>query len=42
MFGLVIEHDKSEIFYFSKVHNDSNLELDLSTIGAPIFKFKTY
>jgi len=23
-FGLVIEHDKSEIFHFSRVHNDLN------------------
>jgi len=33
-FGLVMEHDKSEIFHFSKVHNDSNPELDLSAIGV--------
>ena len=25
-----MEHDKSEIFYFSRAHNDLNLELDLS------------
>ena len=41
-FGLVMEHDKSEIFHFSRVHNDSNPELDLSAIGAPILKPKTY
>jgi len=41
-FGLVMEHDKSEIFYFSRVHNDSNPELDLSAIGASIFRPKTY
>ena len=23
-FGLVMEHDKSEIFHFSRVHNDLN------------------
>jgi len=41
-FGLVMEHDKSEIFHFSKAHNDSNPELDLSAIGTPILKPKTY
>ena len=29
-FGLVMEHDKSEIFHFSRAHNDLNPELDLS------------
>jgi len=41
-FGLVMEHNKSEIFYFSRMHNDLNPELDLSAIGAPILKSKTY
>ena len=41
-FGLVMEHDKSEIFHFSRAHNDLNLELDLSAIGAPTLKPKTY
>jgi len=41
-FGLVMEHDKLEIFHFSRVHNDFNPELDLSAIGAPILKPKTY
>ena len=41
-FGLVMEHNKSEIFHFSRAHNDSNPELDLSAIGAPILKPKTY
>ena len=41
-FGLVIEHDKSEIFHFSRAYNDSNLELDFSAIGAPTLKPKTY
>ena len=41
-FGLVMEHDKSEIFHFSRVHNNSNPELDLSAIGTPILKPKTY
>ena len=41
-FGLVMEHDKSEIFHFSRVHNNSNPELDLLAIGAPILKPKTY
>ena len=41
-FGLVIEHNKSEIFHFSRVYNDSNPELDLSAISAPILKPKTY
>jgi len=41
-FGLIIEHDKSEIFHFSRAHNDLNLELDLSAIGASTLKPKTY
>ena len=41
-FGLVIEYNKSEIFHFSRVHNNSNPELDLSAIGTPILKPKTY
>ena len=41
-FGLVMEHDKSEIFHFSRVHNNSNPELDLSAISAPTLKPKTY
>jgi len=41
-FGLVMEHDKLEIFHFSRAHNDSNPQLDLSAIGAPILKPKTY
>ena len=41
-FGLVMEYNKSKIFYFSRVHNDSNPELDLLAIGAPILKPKTY
>jgi len=42
MFGLVMEHDKSEIFHFSRVYNDLNPDLDLSAIGALTFKPKTY
>ena len=33
-FGLVMEYDKSEIFHFSRIHNDTNPELDLSAIGT--------
>jgi len=41
-FGLVMEHDKSEIFHFSRVYNNLNLELDLSAISALTLKPKTY
>ena len=41
-FGLVMEHDKSEIFHFSRAYNNLNPELDLSAIGAPTLKPKTY
>jgi len=37
-----MKYDKSEIFHFSRVHNDSNPELDLSAIGTLILKPKTY
>jgi len=41
-FGLVMEHDKSEIFYFFRVHNNSTPKLDLLAIGASTLKPKTY
>ena len=41
-FGLIIEHNKSEIFYFSRIYNNSNPELDLSAIGASTLEPKTY
>ena len=37
MFGLVMEYDKSEIFHFSRVLNNSNPELDLSPISVPCY-----
>jgi len=42
LFGLVIEHDKLEIFYYSRAYNNSNQELDLSVISIPILKLKIY
>jgi len=36
-FGLVMEHDKSEIFHFSRAHNGSNPELDLSAPSRNMF-----
>ena len=41
-FGLVMEYDKSEIFHFSKIYNNLNLELDLSAISTPTLKPKTH
>jgi len=41
-FGLVMKYDKSEIFHFSRAHNNLNLELDLSAIGTPTLKPKIY
>jgi len=41
-FDLVIEHNKLEIFYFSRVHSNTNPELDLLAIGTFILKPKTY
>ena len=41
-FGLVMKYDKSEIFHFSRAHHNSNPELDLSALGAPTLKSKTY
>ena len=40
-FGLIMEHDKSEIFHFSRAYNNLNPELDLSAISAPILKPQT-
>ena len=42
LFGLVIKHDKLEIFYFSRVHNNSNPELNFSEINTSTLKLKTY
>ena len=42
LFGLVMEYNKLEIFYFSKVYNDPNPELDLLAIGISTLKPKTY
>jgi len=42
IFSLVMEYNKSEIFHFSRAHNNSNPELNLSAIGASILKPKTY
>jgi len=41
-FGLVIEHDKLEIFHFLGAYNNSNSELDLLAIGILTLKSKTY
>jgi len=41
-FGLVIEHDKSEIFQFSRAYNNFNPELDLLAIGTPTLKPEIY
>ena len=36
-FGLIVEHSKTEIFYFSRLHGSLNPSpLDLSFIGSPI------
>ena len=40
LFALVMEHDKSKIFY-SRVFNNSNSELDLLVIGALCQKWFT-
>jgi len=36
-FSLVIKHEKTEIFHFSRVHKVFDLPLDLSTLGSSIF-----
>ena len=41
-FGLVIEHGKTEVFYFSKSHSTFNLfPLDLSIINSSILSLKS-
>jgi len=36
-FGLIVEHFKTEIFHFSRLHGLFNLSpLNLSSIGSPI------
>jgi len=40
-FGLVMEHDKLEIFHFLRGYNNSNSELDLLAISTPTLKSKT-
>jgi len=34
--GLVLEHEKSEVFHFSRARNDTNPPLDLSHAGSPL------
>jgi hypothetical protein len=44
-FALVLEHDKSELFHFSRKHNDTNPSLDLGFApytGLTPLKPKTY
>ena len=41
-FGLVIEHSKTEVFHFSRLHGIFNPPpLDLTTLGGPILLSKT-
>ena len=40
-FGLVVEHGKTEVFHFSRLHSIfSPLSLDLSQISSPILHSK--
>ena len=39
-FGLAIEHNKSEVFYFSRNSQDPNPDLDLRSIRGPLLKPK--
>jgi len=34
--GLVIEHSKSEVFYFTRAYNPHNLSIDLSLVKGSI------
>jgi len=38
--GLVMEHNKSEIFHFTRAHNPPNPPIDLTSIGGPILQPK--
>ena len=40
--SLIMKYNKCEIFHFSRAYNNSNPELDLSTICAFTLKSKTY
>ena len=41
-FSLAIEHEKTEVFYFSRSYEDFNPPLlDLSSIGGPTLTLKT-
>jgi len=42
LYGLVMEHDKLEIFDFSRTHNSSNPELNLSVIRVSTLNSKTH
>lgn len=39
-FGLILKHDKSEIFHFLRARNNQNSLLDLIYIGSPILYTK--
>jgi len=38
--GLVIEHDKSEVFHFIRVHNPPNPSINLISVSGPILHLK--
>ena len=42
LLGLIIEHNKSEIFHFSGAYNEFNPKLDLLAIDTLTLKPKTY
>ena len=38
--GLVMEHNKTEIFHFTRARHPPNLSIDLTTVGGPIINPK--
>jgi len=39
--GLVMEHSKTELFYFTRAHHPPNPSINLSLVGGPVISPKS-
>jgi len=38
--GLIMEHDKTELFHFTRARHPPNLSIDLTSVGGPVISPK--
>jgi len=38
--GLIMEHSKTKLFYFTRAQHPPNLSIDLSLVGSPVISPK--